>query len=329
MSGHELQGTLSFVIPAYNEAAGIARCVSSIARYAPPALLREIIVVDNGSKDDTAALARAAGATVVASGASTIGGVRNDGVAASSGSILVFLDADCALTPEWTAECGAVLSELSTVPLSCAGSQVHPPAGESVFLWKYWFMPFVMQASASHVGSAHMICRRDDFLRLGGFDDTLETGEDFEFCARVHGAGGHLLNRPELKVEHYGFPRSWRQFMKRERWHGRGDVASLEALLGSKVAVASILFVALTVGGMTALLLGFGRAAVLALAGAGLLLVAASTVKFRHAGPRIQLVSLGILPAYFLARTLSLLDAPWRRTEGRPSVRSQRTADHS
>jgi len=53
---------VSIVIPAYNEAAVIAEVVASLLASAP---WREIIVVDDGSKDETGARARAAGATVV------------------------------------------------------------------------------------------------------------------------------------------------------------------------------------------------------------------------------------------------------------------------
>ena len=305
--------TLSFVVPAHDEEDSIERCVVSIGRFAPEGLSREVIVVDNGSKDQTANVARKAGATVVSSNGATIAAARNDGVRTSRGDVLVFLDADCALTEGWGEEFTHLLERIHQVHPCCAGSQVFPPPDESVFLWKYWFEPFVTQGSASHVGSAHMICARDAFHAVGGFDESLETGEDFDFCARIRRAGGEVLNVPALRVDHYGFPRTWRQFFRRERWHGRGDAMSLTTFLSSKVAVASVSFVALFVVGVLAGAAGFGLGGWLSLCGAMLVLLAASIVKFRHAGLRVHAMSLMILPVYFLARSFSVADALRRR----------------
>ena len=61
-----MPSTISFVIPAYNESRYIHGCIDAIVRAtAANGLKAEIIVVDNGSQDDTAALARAAGAAVI------------------------------------------------------------------------------------------------------------------------------------------------------------------------------------------------------------------------------------------------------------------------
>ncbi len=315
---------LSFIIPALNERDNIGRCVSSVARHVPEDLAHEIVVVDNGSEDETVRLARQAGAKVVASTAGTIGAVRNRGTAASSGDVLVFLDADCALTPEWGREIGTVLETMKTVSLCCAGSQVTPPQGESVFLWKYWFLPFVAQETASHLGSAHMLCSRETFMRIGGFNEDLETGEDYEFCARLKKAGGSVLNVPALSVEHYGFPRTWAEFIRRERWYGREDMMSFAAFRSSKVAVMSALFVIFAIGGVVAVLIGFTSVGLVGLGVAAILVGATSVVKFGHAGVKVQTMSMSIIPVYFLARAVAALDELSRRINVRDGPRLRR-----
>ena len=311
---------LSFIIPALNEAEHIERCVTSIRRYVPPPLLHEIIVVDNGSDDGTDALAERAGARVLPSSAPTIGAVRNEGVAVSSGDVLVFLDADCALTPPWGEEIEGVLARLNDAPLSCAGSQVTPPADESVFLWDYWFLPFVRQETASHLGSAHLLCSRETFTRLGGFDERLETGEDYDLCRRIRQGGGEVINVPALRVEHFDFPRTWGAFIRRERWYGKEDLRSFSSFRASRVAVMSALFVGLLLASVVTILAGLPWLSLLALAAAAALVVATSVVKFGHAGLRVQTMSMMIIPAYFLARTLAVLDVWERRNRagGRP-----------
>ena len=304
---------LSFVVPAHNEREHIAACVKSILQYAPPSERVEVVVVNNRSSDDTGVLAAAAGARVLDSSATTIGAVRNEGVRASSGDLLVFLDGDCILTAEWAARIQPVLDLVRTDVPTLAGSHPIPPRDEPVFLWRYWFIPFFQQDGTSHIGSAHMICRRDAFLSAGGFDERLATGEDFELCTRFERRGGRVEVRSELIVEHFGFPRTVRQFIRRERWHGRGDVSSWRAFLGSRVAVLSIAFTGSVLLAVLALTLARPAPAALAAASAAAIVIGASAFRFRHAGVGAQVIATGIFPLYLFGRSLAVLDAVFRR----------------
>lgn len=297
----------SFVIPAHNEGAGIVGCIRSAQRFAPTDGAHEIIVVNNRSTDDTSAQAASAGARVIDSRATTIAAVRNEGVAAASGEVLIFLDADCHLTEEWQRYVPEALDAVRAGHCVCAGAQVYPPREPRSLLWEHWFLPFALQPDASHIGSAHLICTRAGFDAIRGFDAALETGEDYDFCARMLAAGGRLINDARLRVEHHGFPRTLREFVRRERWHGRGDAVSLERVLRSKVALMSIAFV----GGLAAaVVLAFvwPLAAGLMLACALALPLVAATAKFRHAGLVTWATSAGIFVPYFWGRFLAVVD---------------------
>src|SRR5689334_23846816 len=97
---HADELTVSVIVPAYNAADTLPECLLSLGRQmrAP----HEIIVVDDGSTDETAAIARDFGAWVVATQRrSGPAAARNLGVANARGNIVAFTDADCAPSPGW------------------------------------------------------------------------------------------------------------------------------------------------------------------------------------------------------------------------------------
>ena len=106
---------ISLVIPARNEARLLPRLLASVAvaraRYRPGAHAIEIIVADNGSSDETCAIARAAGCVVVAVQPRIIAAVRNAGAAAARGDLLAFVDADMQVHPDTFGAVDAALSD--------------------------------------------------------------------------------------------------------------------------------------------------------------------------------------------------------------------------
>ena len=93
---------LSIVIPALNAAATLGPVVEALGERAAADLAGELIVVDGGSSDGTSALARSAGALVVAHAASR-GGQLARGAETAQGEWLLFLHADSRLEPGWSA----------------------------------------------------------------------------------------------------------------------------------------------------------------------------------------------------------------------------------
>jgi glucosyl-3-phosphoglycerate synthase len=86
--------TISVVVPARNEEETVGAIVRAVRRDLPD-LVHEVVVVDDGSIDDTAAAALSAGALVVpASGGPGKGQAMTDGLAASRGDVVVFCDGD-------------------------------------------------------------------------------------------------------------------------------------------------------------------------------------------------------------------------------------------
>jgi glycosyltransferase involved in cell wall biosynthesis len=90
----------SVVIPAFNEEYYLGDCLASLAAQDFPGRV-EVIVVDNNSSDQTATIARRAGATVVVEPAAGVCFARQAGTQAAAGEIVVSADADCVYEPGW------------------------------------------------------------------------------------------------------------------------------------------------------------------------------------------------------------------------------------
>jgi glycosyltransferase involved in cell wall biosynthesis len=86
---------VTLIIPALNEAA----CIGPLLAELPAGLVQEVLVVDNGSTDDTAGAARQAGARVVSEPRRGYGYACAAGVAAATGEILAFMDGDGSFVP--------------------------------------------------------------------------------------------------------------------------------------------------------------------------------------------------------------------------------------
>lgn len=234
---------LSFIIPAYNEECFIASTVTSIKENTPNNIQFEIIVIDHGSLDQTAVLAKGAGAVVLnAPLAKTISELRNMGVQHSSGNILVFVDADTSLSKEWKVNIIPTLTLINENSFLLTGSKRIIPETANWFNKAWHFTPSTL-SKPGHLGGGHMIMARSLFDIIGGFSTDYETGEDFEICARARRHGAKIISNPKLVAIHRGMPKSLAHFLKREIWHGRGDTKSITNILSSKVSILSFIFI--------------------------------------------------------------------------------------
>ena len=171
----------SFLLPAYNEEEFVGRAVESIHRAAGACALRgyEIIVCDNGSTDATAERARAADARVVHEPHRQIARSRNAAAAASSGTWLVWLDADAILTE---AVLGATLSALDSGRVCGGGARVELEGAPldraarcAVHGWNWIATNFRLAAGS------YFYALRVGWAETGGFDEAVYAGEEIGF----------------------------------------------------------------------------------------------------------------------------------------------------
>lgn len=251
---------VSVVIPVYNGGSAFARCLDALDANS----CFEVIVVDDGSTDGSAAVAVARGYRVLHTAQPRNGPAtaRNLGAEAAHGDVVFFVDADVAVQPETV---GLVARAFAADPTLDAlfGSYDDQP-GEVNFLSQYknLFHHYVHQHSGEEAASFWSGCgamRRDVFLRHGGFDTTLYDRpciEDIELGYRVTRAGGRIRLVKSLQVTHLkhwtvgsllrsdildrGIP--WTRLLLRE-----GDFAhDLNLQTHNRVSVAAVWLLALS-----------------------------------------------------------------------------------
>jgi glycosyltransferase involved in cell wall biosynthesis len=210
---------VSIVIPMYNEARHIGRTLRAAQQAARQAQLDcELIVVDNGSDDHGPRIANELGARVLIVPGVHIGALRNRGAAVASGEWLAFIDADIEMPVDGFQR----LIEMEGCQGDVLGLDLDTP------LPAPWFAR-AWQRRSQRAGSrplhrvpwlpsANLLMRRRWFEQVGGFDETLRTGEDKDFSLRLRQAGAQLLLVNESVALHWGYEASWREWMSKELW---------------------------------------------------------------------------------------------------------------
>ena len=249
---------LSFIIPVRNDATRLQHCLRSIAAGRVPPVQIELVVADNGSTDESAAVARAAGATVVLLPGVRIGELRNRAVGAARGALLAFVDADHEIGPGWIQ---AAVSVLSDPQVAAVGAPYQPPSPATWVqrLYNRLRRHPGAQEDVDWLGSGNMAVRRSAFERAGGFDTTLETCEDVDLCRKLRGCGYRLVADARLYNVHYGDPRTLRHVFLSELWRGRDNVRvslraprSWRSIVSAAIPVSTLLALALMAIGLVA-----------------------------------------------------------------------------
>lgn len=303
---------LSFIIPTYNEEKNIVKTIAKINEYVPSIYQYEIIVVDNGSTDNTVLCAKKTGVNVYVESDITIAGLRNFGAQKAVGDIFVFLDADISLTLEWQWAIGHVLGVLRGRGRLLTGSWYCIPENPN-WIEQCWFKP-LQRINNTHINSGHLILAREQFNELLGFNGSLETGEDYDISMRAKALGIQVVDDHDLKVIHRGYPKGLWEFILREYWHGKGDSISLKVIVDSKVALLSIMFLFFHVILLFSIFISLPFSFVpLSLVGIILLCIGSSYVKFKQESIYMLLINALIYYFYFLARGGSLLGAMFQK----------------
>jgi glycosyltransferase involved in cell wall biosynthesis len=202
---------VSVIVPARNSSDTIGQCLRSIRSQSHEAI--ELIVVDNGSSDETPRIAAELADAVLDIGPER-SAQRNAGARASHGAYLVFIDSDMLLRSHVVCDCVARVD-------AGADAVVIP---EASFGKGFWARCKALERSCYHGDEtieAARFFRRQVFFAVGGYDEMLPFAcEDWDIHARVRASGGRV-DRAEAMIDHDEGALRLRELLARKYYYGK------------------------------------------------------------------------------------------------------------
>ena len=198
---------VSVVVASYNGAHTLADCLASLERLRYPDY--EILLVDDGSTDHTAEIAARFPSVRLLRHERNLGlsAARNTGIAAATGEIVAFTDADCRADEDWLHHLVGALLESDAVGVGgpnflppedspLAAAVMASPGGPAAVL--------LTDRLAEHIPGCNMAFYRWALEAVGGFDPVFRrAGDDVDICWRLLQAGHSLVYAPAAVVWHY------------------------------------------------------------------------------------------------------------------------------
>lgn len=199
---------LSVIVPVRNGAATLPALFAGLRDQPTGGPSFEVVLVDDGSTDETVAVAGASGlpVRVVTARGRGPAAARNQGAEIARASLLAFLDADCEPQPGWLGAGAEALREGADL---VQGRVIPPPQAHL----GPWDRTLWVQGPSPLFESANLFVTRELFERIGGFESWLgtetrkELGEDVLFGWRARRRGARIAYRHDALVHHAVFPR--------------------------------------------------------------------------------------------------------------------------
>jgi len=210
---------LSVIIPTHNRKELLGQALDSLAKVKHQPGEMEVIVVDDGSSDNTVEtlsqrhdpfLLRIIRNEKSAGPAAA----RNRGAAAAQGEILGFLDSDIIVDPEWWHQAAPYFADPSVAGVE---GMTTPPPGSDL---PTPFIHVVANLKGGNYLTCNIFYRKQVFLQVGGFDERFirANREDSDLAFSLIEKGFHIVFEPKCKVEHPLFPSSRDVYIRETRY---------------------------------------------------------------------------------------------------------------
>ena len=235
----------SVIIPVLNGKKYIRKCFEAIKGVNTPKTEFEVILVDNGSKDETLEIAKQFSnefkLEILHKTPGKISSLRNYGASNAQGEILVFLDIDCIVSKEWLnngreafLKSEQKVGKYEITAITGAPYTIPEDSSWVAEAWNLNSSNIQSEGETKWLPSGNIFVKKGVFLELGGFDESLETNEDFDLCYRCRELGYKIFLDPAIFVIHLGAPQTLKEFFRKELWHGK-DVFKVFLKSGTKL----------------------------------------------------------------------------------------------
>jgi len=215
---------VSVVVCSYNGARTIGDCLDGLARLDYPDY--EVIVVDDGSRDATAAIAHRYAPVLIQTPNRGLSHARNAGLAAATGEIVAYIDDDARPDPQWLRYLAATF--MSTAHAGVGGPNIAPP-GDGPIAECVARAPggpvhvLLNDREAEHIPGCNMAFRKSRLEAIGGFDPQFRTaGDDVDVCWRLLERGWTLGFHSAALVWHHR-RNSLRTYWRQQIGYGRAE----------------------------------------------------------------------------------------------------------
>jgi glycosyltransferase involved in cell wall biosynthesis len=217
---------VSVVVPVYNGAATLADCLGGLENQNVERSAYEVIVVDDGSSDDSASIAAERGAVLVQQANAGAAAARNAGLAASRGEWVAFTDADCVPSRGWLRALLRAAEDPAGDVICVAGKTVGlasvTPAARFVDLSG----AFDAARHLSHprwpfAPSGNVLYRREVLRTAGGYDPRFRSYEACELHQRLAAVSGRCVYEAGALVFHR-HRATWHDYWRQQRSYGGG-----------------------------------------------------------------------------------------------------------
>jgi GT2 family glycosyltransferase len=215
---------ISVVVCSYNGSRTIRDCLEGLSRVDYPNF--EVIVVDDGSADGTADIARGYDVRLIRTENRGLSSARNTGLEAATGEIVAYLDDDAWPDPHWLKYVAATFEATDHAGV---GGPNLPPPGDGPIADCVANAPggpvhvLLTDREAEHIPGCNMAFRRASLEAIGGFDPQFRTaGDDVDVCWRLRERGWTIGFHPAAVVWHHR-RNSLRAYWKQQLGYGKAE----------------------------------------------------------------------------------------------------------
>jgi GT2 family glycosyltransferase len=212
------------VVCTHNGERTIRDCLDGLCRLEYPDY--EVVVVDDGSSDATADIARGYGYRVISTENRGLSSARNTGWKAATGEIVAYLDDDAYPDPHWLTYLASSFEQTSYVGM---GGPNLPPVGDGLVAECVANAPggpvhvLLTDTEAEHIPGCNTAFRRWALTAIGGFDPQFRAaGDDVDVCWRLQERGWKIGFNPAAMVWHHR-RNSVRAYWKQQRGYGKAE----------------------------------------------------------------------------------------------------------